>query len=185
MDDYLPHGNPIHIRIYAPPIAQAGWQVTVIDNLANSNEGSLERVGAITGKPEAVTFKRVDLRDKAELDAVFAAESFDAVIHFAGYKAVGESRQKPMLYYSNNVAAAVNLLEVMAARGVKTLVFSSSCTVYGGSPSPLTEESEIGTQMRPSDRSLCLVAPGLLTLAILQALASPTLTHGASSSSRR
>ena len=126
--------------------SQAGWLVTVIDNLANSFEECLARVGAITGNPEAVTFKKVDLRDKVALDAVFAAELFDAVIHFAGYKAVGESRQKPMLYYSNNVAAAVNLIEVMSAHGVKTLIFSSSCTVYGGSVSPLTEDSEIGAQ---------------------------------------
>ena len=83
-------------------LVEAGWLVTIVDNLANSNEACLERVGAITGKPDAVKFKHVDLRDKASLDAVFTAESFDAVIHFAGYKAVGESRQKPMLYYSNN-----------------------------------------------------------------------------------
>ena len=159
--------------------------MTVIDNLANSNEGSLERVGAITGKPEAVTFKRVDLRDKAELDAVFAADSFDAVIHFAGYKAVGESRQKPMLYYSNNVAAAVNLLEVMAARGVKTLVFSSSCTVYGGSPSPLTEDSEIGAPLLWMGGVGVRLDSEARPLALLQAPASRTRTHEASSLSRR
>lgn len=125
-------------------LVEAGWQVTVIDNLANSNEECLARVGTITRKPEATTFQKCDLRDKDALRAVFASNKFEAVIHFAGYKAVGESRQNPMLYYSNNVQAAVVLLEVMAENKVKTLIFSSSCTVYGESPSPLTEQSPVG-----------------------------------------
>jgi UDP-glucose 4-epimerase len=85
-----------------------------------------------------------DLRDKEAVAKVFAAKKFASVIHFAGYKAVGESRQLPLLYYSNNVKAAINLVEVMAESGCKSLVFSSSCTVYGSSDSPLTEESTTG-----------------------------------------
>ena len=86
-----------------------------------------------------------DIRDKAALAAVFAPpRRYDGVIHFAGYKAVGESRAKPLIYYTNNMKGSINLVEVMAEAGCKNLVFSSSCTVYGESPSPLTEESTIG-----------------------------------------
>ena len=85
-----------------------------------------------------------DLRDKAALAAVFAATKFDFVIHFAGYKAVGESRAKPMLYYSNNLRGSVTLFEVMAEAGCKKIVFSSSCTVYGSAVAPLTEDSPVG-----------------------------------------
>jgi UDP-glucose 4-epimerase len=84
------------------------------------------------------------LRDKAALDTVFAAAKFEAVIHFAAFKAVGESRQKPLMYYDNNIAGTITLLETMAAHNVKRLVFSSSCTVYGTSPSPLSEEAPTG-----------------------------------------
>jgi len=90
------------------------------------------------------TLSQLDMRDLTALQEVFAAHAFNAVIHFAGYKAVGESRQDPLLYYSNNVKSSVNLLEAMRAAGCKRIVFSSSCTVYGSSPSPLTEASTIG-----------------------------------------
>jgi len=86
-----------------------------------------------------------DLRDKAAVAAVFAAHpAIECVIHFAGYKAVGESRAKPMLYYTNNLKGSITLFEVMAEVGVKKLVFSSSCTVYGSADSPLTEDSPTG-----------------------------------------
>jgi UDP-glucose 4-epimerase len=85
-----------------------------------------------------------DLRDRTALSTVFSNGKFETVIHFAGYKAVGESKQKPMLYYDNNVAAAVNLIQVMNDHNCKSIIFSSSCTVYGGSDSPLTETSTIG-----------------------------------------
>jgi UDP-glucose 4-epimerase len=101
-------------------------------------------VNAITGKPAAVEFVECDVRDRTALDAVFIPRKFESVIHFAGYKAVGESRQKPLLYYSNNLAGSLTLLDVMAAHGVKNLVFSSSCTVYGNSPSPLAEDASTG-----------------------------------------
>ena len=85
-----------------------------------------------------------DIREKSQLVGVFTGRKFDGVIHFAGYKAVGESRAKPMIYYTNNMKGSINLLEVMAEFGCKSLVFSSSCTVYGESPSPLTEDSSTG-----------------------------------------
>jgi UDP-glucose 4-epimerase len=125
-------------------LVEAGWMVTVIDNLANSNTGSIKRIAAITKKPEQVEFFNVDLRDEVALEKLFSTHSFDSVIHFAGYKAVGEAKQKPLLYYSNNIKGTVNLIEAMNKFNVKKLVFSSSCTVYGESPSPLTEESQTG-----------------------------------------
>lgn len=87
---------------------------------------------------------QVDLRDKEALSALFAANKFESVIHFAGYKAVGESKAKPMLYYTNNLKGSIVLFEVMAEHNCKQIVFSSSCTVYGESPSPLTETSTTG-----------------------------------------
>jgi len=120
-----------------------GHGVTVVDNLCNSKEESLRRVQEITGKK--VSFHKVDLLDRAGLDAVFAAAHPDAVIHFAGLKAVGESVQKPLEYYHNNITGTLVLLEVMRARGVKLLVFSSSATVYGIPKSmPLHEDAPTG-----------------------------------------
>ncbi|MBA2479566.1 MAG: UDP-glucose 4-epimerase GalE [Planctomycetes bacterium] len=117
----------------------AGHRVIVVDNLDNSCEESLRRVTRITGKrPE---FHRIDLLDRPALDAVFARESIDAVIHFAGLKAVGESVAKPLRYYHNNVTGTLHLLEIMSARGVRKLVFSSSATVYGDPQRvPITED---------------------------------------------
>ena len=85
-----------------------------------------------------------DIREKAEIESVFTGRKFDGVIHFAGYKAVGESRQKPMIYYTNNLKGSINLFEVMAAHGCKELVFSSSCTVYGTAPAPVSEDGPVG-----------------------------------------
>lgn len=112
-------------------LLNCGHRVTVVDNLVNAKEEALKRVGELTGK--TVTFHQVDLLDKARLDTVFAEtdQPFDAVIHFAGLKAVGESVQKPLLYYHNNITGTLILAEVMAAHGVKNIVFSSSATVYG------------------------------------------------------
>ena len=106
-----------------------GHDVTVVDNLCNSKEESIRRVQEITGRKLA--FHKVDLLDRAALDKVFAGVRYDAVIHFAGLKAVGESVQKPLEYYHNNITGTLVLLEVMRAHGVKLLVFSSSATVYG------------------------------------------------------
>ena len=118
----------------------AGYTVVAMDNLSNSKKTSLERVETITGK--RVSFHKVDLLDKPGLEDLFSRYDFDAVIHFAGLKAVGESVEKPLSYYSNNVAGTVNLCQVMTNHNVKRIVFSSSATVYGDpSESPLTEES--------------------------------------------
>ncbi len=107
----------------------AGHEVVVFDNLSNSSVKSLDRVARIAGRP--VAFVQGDIRDRAALHALFAKHAIDAVVHFAGLKAVGESVEKPLLYYDNNIAGSVALFEVMAEAGVKSVVFSSSATVYG------------------------------------------------------
>jgi UDP-glucose 4-epimerase len=118
---------------------QAGHAVTVVDNLSNSKEESLRRVKEITGRELA--FTRADLRDGAALDSLFGQHPFDAVIHFAGLKAVGESVQRPMDYYENNVGGTLSLCRAMTRAGVKNLVFSSSATVYGDPASvPIRED---------------------------------------------
>ncbi|GJM99077.1 hypothetical protein PR202_ga16142 [Eleusine coracana subsp. coracana] len=121
----------------------AGFRAVVVDSLANSSELALRRVAALAGEQAAknLAFHKVDIRDKDGLEKVFASQRFDAVIHFAGLKAVGESVQNPLLYYDYNVVGTINLLEVMAAHGCKKLVFSSSAAVYGSPKnSPCTEE---------------------------------------------
>ncbi len=114
-------------------LLQAGRHVVVVDNLSNSKKESLRRVEALAGRK--LTFHQVDLRDEAALDAVFAASEkrggVDAVIHFAGLKAPGESIAKPLSYYDNNVCGALSLCRAMIRHGVKQMVFSSSATVYG------------------------------------------------------
>lgn len=117
----------------------AGHEVVVFDNLSNSSVKSLERVAQIAGRP--VDFVQGDIRDRAALRALFAGHAFDAVVHFAGLKAVGESVDKPLLYYDNNIAGSIALFEEMAAAGVKAVVFSSSATVYGDPATvPITED---------------------------------------------
>jgi UDP-glucose 4-epimerase len=117
----------------------SGHDVTVLDNLSNSSEKALERVRTISGR--GAGFVRADLRDADALRALFAAQRFDAVIHFAGLKAVGESVQLPLRYYDNNVTGTLRLLEAMAEAGLRRLVFSSSATVYGDPASvPIRED---------------------------------------------
>lgn len=106
-----------------------GYEVVVVDNLSNSSEKSLDRVKEITGK--SLKFYKADLLDKAALQDIFSKESIEHVIHFAGLKAVGESVLKPLAYYINNITGTLNLLEVMKNHSVKSIVFSSSATVYG------------------------------------------------------
>ena len=110
-------------------LLNAGYEVVVVDNLYNASEKALDRVEEITGKK--VTFYNADIRDKAAMDAVFDKEQVDAVIHFAGLKAVGESVVKPIEYYENNIAGTLNLCDSMRNHGVKNIIFSSSATVYG------------------------------------------------------
>lgn len=123
-------------------LLENGHDVVVVDNLLNSTQTSLARVADLAGR--APVFHRVDLLDESRLRAVFAEEQVDAVIHFAGLKAVGESVEKPLYYYTNNVGGTLNLLRVMDDAGVRTLVFSSSATVYGASEEvPLTEKQPL------------------------------------------
>ena len=107
----------------------ANKDIVVIDNLSNSSKVAIDRIEQITGKP--VKFYEGDVRDGELLDKIFTENSIDAVIHFAGYKAVGESVQKPLMYYENNILNTITLLEVMKKHNVKRIVFSSSATVYG------------------------------------------------------
>lgn len=110
-------------------LLEAGQDVIVLDNLSNSRREALERVEAMTGKP--VTFYLGDILDRELLEQIFLTHTIDAVIHFAGLKAVGESVSEPLRYYENNVVGTTVLLEVMNAFDVKRIVFSSSATVYG------------------------------------------------------
>ena len=110
-------------------LLNSGYDVVVVDNLCNSSEESLKRVKQITGKD--ITFYKVDLLDKEAMTSVFQKEKINAVIHFAGLKAVGESVAKPLEYYHNNVTGTLILCDVMRSFGVKDIVFSSSATVYG------------------------------------------------------
>ena len=110
-------------------LLENGHDVCVVDNLSNSKEIPLTRVQEIAGRK--IQFYRVDLTDKASLAPVFRAHEFDAVMHFAGFKAVGESVEKPLKYYWNNIVGALVLFELMAVHGVRNIVFSSSATVYG------------------------------------------------------
>ncbi len=125
-------------------LLNAGHRVVVVDNLDNSSAESLRRVEALTGK--TVEFHLLDLLDRGGLDLIFKRHRIDAVIHFAGLKAVGESTQQPLRYYHNNITGTLHLLEAMKAAGCKTLVFSSSATVYGDPERvPLTEGCALRT----------------------------------------
>ena len=120
-------------------LLNAGHEVVILDNLCNSSPKVVERIQEITGKP--VTFCQVDLLDYAATEAVFRAHQFDGVIHFAGLKAVGESVEKPLEYYHNNLTGTLHLLKLMQKYQVFTLVFSSSATVYGSPATvPITED---------------------------------------------
>lgn len=125
-----------------------GYEVVVMDNLYNSNEKALERVEQITGKK--VRFYKVDMLDKEAMNDIFDKEDIDSVIHFAGYKAVGESVQKPLEYYHNNITGTLYLCDVMRNHKVKNLIFSSSATVYGDPAFvPITEDCPKGKITNP------------------------------------
>ncbi len=118
--------------------------VIVVDNLSNSKKEALNRVEEITGK--SVTFYKTDLLDKQALDEIFSKHNISSVIHFAGYKAVGESVEKPLEYYHNNITGTIYLCEVMRKHGVKNIVFSSSSTVYGDPEEvPVKEDFPLST----------------------------------------
>lgn len=124
-------------------LLSAGHSVVVVDNLVNSSQEALRRVEKITG--QEIPFYESDVCDKDALDTIFTEHAIDAVIHFAGLKAVGESVEKPLLYYRTNIDSTLTLLDSMSTHGVKNLVFSSSATVYGAPDTlPLTETSPVG-----------------------------------------
>ena len=129
-------------------LIKAGYDVVVVDNFYNSKREALKRTADLSGKP--VTFYECDIRDEKGLDKIFKAEKIDAVIHFAGLKAVGESCQKPLEYYDNNIAGTLVLCDVMRKNGCKKIVFSSSATVYGSNNvSPLKESMPTGGTTNP------------------------------------
>lgn len=132
----------------AVELDKAGHSVVVVDNLCNSKEEALNRVERIIG--HKVPFVKADVRDKAAMNALFEANHFDAVIHFAGLKAVGESCSKPLEYYENNMNATFVLMDAMRRHGCKNLIFSSSATVYGDPAIiPITEECPKGHCTNP------------------------------------
>lgn len=125
-------------------LLEQGHDVVIVDNFVNASLESLRRVETIANKK--ITFYEVDVNDKVALSHVFAAHAFDGVIHFAALKAVGESVEKPLAYYHNNVSGTLTLLDVMEAHGVRNIVFSSSATVYGSPKSnPITEDFALST----------------------------------------
>lgn len=133
-------------------LLESGHEVVVLDNLSNSSEKSLERVQTYTKKQ--LSFHKGDVRDRAALDTIFAENNIDAVIHFAALKAVGESTEKPLEYYQNNVQGTLTLLEVMGKHNCKTIVFSSSATVYGTPESnPISEDFPTGGCTNPYGRT--------------------------------
>ena len=144
----------------------AGMEVVILDNLCNSKAEVLPRLAAIAGR--APHFVQADLRDRAALTALFAQHQISAVIHFAGLKAVGESVAQPLRYYDNNVSGTLVLLECMEQAGVRTLVFSSSATVYGDPHAvPITEAFPLHAT-NPYGRSKLMVEDILRDLALAQ-----------------
>ena len=129
-------------------LLDAGYEVVILDNLYNSSKKAVDRIEEITGKK--VTFYENDMLDKEALEKIFSVENIDAVIHFAGLKAVGESVAKPLEYYKNNITGTLTLVEVMREHNCKNIIFSSSATVYGDPAFiPITEECPKGTPTNP------------------------------------
>ncbi len=132
----------------AVELLNLGYDVVIADNLANSDASVIDRIETITGRRPA--FSKIDVADKAALTALFTASKIDAVIHFAGYKAVGESVSMPVAYYRNNLDSTLTLLEVMKDHGCGRIIFSSSATVYGSnSEAPFAEDAPTGHCTNP------------------------------------
>lgn len=156
-------GSHTIVELYA-----AGYDVLVADNLSNSSRQSLRRVEDITGR--LVPFTKIDLRDRAAVeqlfeDAVLKGQPFDACIHFAGLKAVGESVAKPYEYYSNNIGSTLNLINAMRLFDCRNLIFSSSATVYGNPAQiPITEDCPKGECTNPYGRTKSMIEDILIDL---------------------
>ncbi len=144
-------------------LINSGYEIVVVDNLSNSKKTSIKRVEELTG--QSVTFYEADILDREALKRIFASEQVDAVINFAGLKAVGESVAKPLAYYRNNVAGALTLLEVAAEHGVKNHMFSSSATVYG-EPAfvPITEKCPTGHTSNPYGQTKLVIERMMMDL---------------------
>lgn len=128
----------------AVALIEAGHEVVIVDDLSNSKADVVDKIAKITGKKP--WFYHIDMKDKALLETVFKEHQLDATIHFAGYKAVGESVEKPLMYYHNNILITLHLLELMAQYQVNKIIFSSSATVYGNpSVVPITEDEPVKT----------------------------------------
>ena len=140
----------------AVELLSAGHKVIVVDNLSNSSIKSIKRVERLTNKP--IEFYEIDLLDAVNFERVFAEHTIDAVVHFAGLKAVGESVSKPLEYYRTNIATTINLCEAMLQHGVRHLAFSSSATVYGEPESmPLDESSPVVDATNPYGRTKLMI----------------------------
>ena len=125
-------------------LLQQGYKVIVVDDLSNASDIVIDRIDEIVGDEAAshLTFYEADVNSRKAMDTIFTDNQIDRVIHFAGYKAVGESVEKPIEYYKNNLGNTLNLVEVMRDHGCKSIIFSSSATVYGEPDTlPLTENS--------------------------------------------
>lgn len=137
-------------------LLESGYDPIIVDDLSNSKIEVLDRIEKITGKKPK--FYEINILDKEKLEEVFKKENITDVIHFAGFKAVGESVLKPLMYYNNNLNTTLNLLELMMKYDVKNLVFSSSATVYGNPKElPLTEDSEVGGVTNPYGRTKYMI----------------------------
>lgn len=136
-------------------LLEAGYDVIVMDNLSNSKEIALQRVREITDRP--IKFIKADLLDKEVLAQVFSEHPIDVVMHFAGLKAVGESNEKPLLYYHNNVGGAMHLFEAMLEHDVNNIVFSSSATVYGVSAALPLQEGTVPAPVNPYGQTKLMI----------------------------
>jgi UDP-glucose 4-epimerase len=126
-------------------LVNAGYSVTIVDNLINSSPKSIDRVRTLVKTPEAIDFVQLDVLDAKALEKVLDSRKFDGVIHFAALKAVGESVSKPLAYYENNLGGLLSILEACRKYNIRNILFSSSATVYGNGNPPFTEQSPIGT----------------------------------------
>jgi UDP-glucose 4-epimerase len=136
-------------------LLESGYTVSILDNLQNSQKTGIARVKLLTGKD--ANFYKIDLRDKGSLKTLFEQQNFDAVMHFAGLKAVGDSVKNPLSYHSNNIVGTINLLQEMQAANVKTLVFSSSATVYGNPKDLPISESAPRSATNPYGRTKLII----------------------------
>ncbi len=149
-------------------LLENGYDVVVMDNLYNSNQKAVDRIEQITGKH--VKFYCTDMLDREGVDEIFQKEDIDSVIHFAGYKAVGESVRKPLEYYYNNIAGTLILCDVMRKYGVKNIIFSSSATVYGDPAFvPITEECPKGQITNPYGQTKAMLEQILTDLHVSDA----------------